>query len=227
MHVRLNHMQHLVQPQQRGITLIESLVAIVVVALGILGVLGVQMRTLSDTRTSVYRGQAIRMIEDLSERMKAHPNALVSIDSYTIAWRPGPAPTPPAAKLCTGATTCTPAEFAAFDLLEWKRNLERNLPLGDATVFYAPAEPNAGSRRQLGVMIRWRENERSTDNAFLADLLTTATNLGGDAGVPACNTSPTSTPRYTCHLQYIPVSSRCAPYFANVTVKYYCPGPQS
>ena len=227
MHIRLNPMQHSVQTPQRGITLIESLVAIVVAALGILGVLGVQMRTLSDTQTSVYRGQAIRMIEDLSERMKAHPNALVSIDSYTIAWRSGAAPTPPAAKLCTGATPCTPEEFAAFDLREWKRNLERNLPLGDATVFFAPSEPNAGSRRQLGVMIRWRENERSTDNAYLADLLTTATNLGGDASVPVCNASPTSTPRYTCHLQYIPVSSRCAPYFADFAVKYFCPGPQS
>ncbi|MCI5070370.1 MAG: type IV pilus modification protein PilV, partial [Acidovorax sp.] len=100
-------------------------------------------------------------------------------------------------------------------------------PLGDANVFFAPAETTAGSRRTVGVMIRWRENERSTDNSYLSDLLTTATNLGGDAGVPACNTSPTATPRYTCHLQYIPVSSRCAPYFADVTVQYFCPGPKS
>lgn len=41
--------------RQRGITLIESLVAIVVAALGILGIVGVQMRTLTDTRTSVSR----------------------------------------------------------------------------------------------------------------------------------------------------------------------------
>ena len=227
MYVRLKTMQHTAQPNQRGITLIESLVAIVVAALGILGVLGVQMRTLSDTQTSVHRAQAIRLIEDLSERMKTHPNALVSIDSYTVDWRPGPAPTPQASKLCEGATNCTHAEFAAYDLREWKRTLERTLPLGDASVFYAPAETTAGSRRQLGVMIRWRENERSTDNSYLADLLTTATNLGGDAGAPVCNVSPTSTPRYTCHLQYIPVSSRCAPYFADVTVQYFCPGPKS
>ena len=44
---------------QRGITLIESLVAILVTALGILGILGVQMRTLTDTQTSVRRAQAM------------------------------------------------------------------------------------------------------------------------------------------------------------------------
>ena len=34
--------------KQRGITLLESMIAIVVAALGILGILGVQMRTLAD-----------------------------------------------------------------------------------------------------------------------------------------------------------------------------------
>ena len=51
-------------PWQRGISLIESLVAIVVMALGILGILGVQMRTLADTQTGVRRAHAIRLIED-------------------------------------------------------------------------------------------------------------------------------------------------------------------
>jgi type IV pilus assembly protein PilV len=210
---------------QRGITLVESLVAIVVASLGILGVLGVQMRTLSDTQTSVHRGQAIRLIEDLSERMKVHPNALNNIANFTIGWRAGAAPTPQAAKICTGATTCTQAEFAAYDLIEWKRAVERALPLGDANVFFAPTEPVAGSRRQVGVLIRWRENERDTDAAYLGSLGTETAILGG-TGAPPCNASAISTPRYTCHLQYIPVSSRCAPYFADTTVQYFCPGPK-
>ena len=61
--------------RQRGFSLIESLVAVVVMALGILGILGVQMRTLADTQTGVRRAQAIRLIEDLSERIKLNPNA--------------------------------------------------------------------------------------------------------------------------------------------------------
>ena len=71
---------------QRGISLIESLVAIVVMALGILGILGVQMRTLADTQTGVRRAQAIRLIEDLSERVKSQPNGLGVMDAYVRDW---------------------------------------------------------------------------------------------------------------------------------------------
>src|SRR5690606_32281252 len=85
--------------RQRGITLIESLVAILVTALGILGILGVQMRTLTDTQTTVRRAQAIRLIEDLGERLKVNPNALMVLGSYQSGWTANP-PTPPAGTNC-------------------------------------------------------------------------------------------------------------------------------
>lgn len=213
-------MQYTRHHPQRGIALIESLVAIVVMALGILGILGVQMSTLTNTQTTVRRAQAIRLIEDLSERMKVHPNALNSINSYTIGWRAGAAPTAQASPVCN-TSACTHAEFAAYDLIEWKRAVERALPLGDANVFFAPGDDSAGSRRQLGVLIRWRENERDTSNDYKEDLSTTSAALGGGSTIPSCDTG------FTCHLQYLPVSGRCAPYFAGATVQYFCPGPKS
>ena len=72
-------MTNTLHKRQRGITLIESMVALVIAALGILGILGVQMRTLSDTSTAVRRAQAIRLIEDLSERMRVNPNAMANL----------------------------------------------------------------------------------------------------------------------------------------------------
>ena len=217
--LRLKPMPYTRHHSQRGITLIESLVAIVVASLGILGILGVQMRTLTDTQTSVRRAQAIRLIEDLSERMKVHPNAMGSINSYTIGWRSGAAPTAQAGTLCD-SSACAHADFAAYDLREWKRAVERALPLGDANVFVAAGETADTNRRQLGVMIRWRENERDTSAAYKNDLSTASTALGG-GGTATCDAG------FTCHLQYIPVSGRCAPYFAGATVQYFCPGPQS
>lgn len=58
-----------------GFTLIETLVATVITALGVLGILGLQMRTLADNQSGVRRAQAIRLIEDLSERTHANPNS--------------------------------------------------------------------------------------------------------------------------------------------------------
>lgn len=211
--------------RQRGITLIESLVAIVIAALGILGILGVQLRTLSDTQTTVRRAQAIRLIEDLSERLKVHPNALGNVGDYTSGYTDVPTTGD-----CASAA-CTRDQLANYDLRVWKQAVANTLPLGRASIFTAAAEPAAGNQRQLGVIIAWRENERSTEDAYKDEInaskikqsdgsFTDATGGGTNTdGSP--NTCPDG---FTCHLQYIPVSARCAPYLGGGFTQYFCPG---
>lgn len=205
--------------RQRGITLLESLVAMVVAALGILGILGVQMRTLTDTQTSVRRAQAIRLIEDLGERMKVNPNALADINAYTSGFSNEPTP-----GSCSSG--CNHSQLAAYDLAIWKKTVKSTLPLGQASVFLAPGE-GAGAnvnRRQLGVMISWRENERDTNSAYKDNIDATkvrATDGSLSAGTDNVNACPADR---TCHLQYLPVAARCAPYFAGAAVQYFCPG---
>lgn len=84
--------------RQQGLTLLESLVAIVVLALGVLGMLGVQMRTLAETQTGVRRAQAVRLIEDLSERIKSNPRGWTSWKTTSPTGTPPlpPQPTAPA-----------------------------------------------------------------------------------------------------------------------------------
>lgn len=181
--------------RERGATLLEVLVSMVVMALGLLGILGVQMRTLADTQTSVRRAQAIRLIEDLSERVHLNPDALnpaVAANYLIPSW--GATATAPTE--CV--TSCTPTQLAIQDQRIWLRSV-RNQNF-DARVFQAADESAAtGNRRQLGVMIAWRENERDSNASyrglFLNDLTTGAN-------------CPTGS---ICHLQFIPLSSRCVP----------------
>lgn len=214
--------------RQRGITLIESLVAIVVAALGILGILGVQMRTLTDTQTSVRRAQAIRLIEDLSERLKAHPNSLLSLANYASTWTTPTTPSPAPSVNCA-STTCNGTQLTTYDMAEWIRSVQRTLPLGDATIFLAPGD-DASNPRQLGVMIRWRENERdivdtSDKKTYKDNLDATQVRAPDGSSSAGAGTAVTCTSAYTCHLQYIPVSARCAPYNAGSGAKqYFCPG---
>ena len=212
--------------RQRGITLIESMVALVIAALGILGILGVQMRTLSDTSTTVRRAQAIRLIDDLGERMRTNPNAMVNLGSYVSNFA-----TNPAVGSC--ASGCDHAALAAYDLAVWKQAVRNSLPLGQAEIFIPPAEAGvaAAQRRQLGVMIAWRENERVSTathttaevDAYKNDIDSTkffdGTVWKEAGGATACPAD------HTCHLQYIPVPSRCAPYAPGGNAPmYYCPG---
>nr|WP_035202089.1 type IV pilus modification protein PilV [Acidovorax sp. CF316] len=194
---------------QHGVSLIESLVAIVVMSLGILGILGVQMRTLSDTQTGVRRAQAIRLIEDLSERMKVNPNALGNINSYKSAF--GATPTGGDCK----TSACDNSQLAVYDITQWKQLVKTNLPGADAEIFVV-ADETDGSRRQLGVMVSWRENERSTDTSatgYKTPLV--ATTIGGSGITCPANSS--------CHLQYIPLNTRCAAYTLDSTPRFYCP----
>ena len=215
-------MTNTLHKRQRGITLIESMVALVIAALGILGILGVQMRTLSDTSTTVRRAQAIRLIDDLGERMRTNPNAMVNLGSYVSNFA-----TNPAVGSC--ASGCDHAALAAYDLAVWKQAVRNSLPLGQAEIFIPPAEAGvaAAQRRQLGIMIAWRENEReisdSTDKKSFKDNID-ATKVRAADGTLSDGAALKCPDDHTCHLQYIPVASRCAPYSPGGVTMHYCPG---
>ena len=212
---RLNTMRHTPLQPQRGVTLIVSLVALVVIALGILGILGVQMRTLTDTQTGVRRAQAIRLIEDMGERMKVNPNALANINAYVTAFADTPT-------LPNCASGCNAAQLAAYDVAVWKRIVRENLPTGQASIFVPPAESGlaTGLGRQLGVMIAWRENERAGTKTDDID----ATKVRAADGTFSAGATLACPADHICHLQYLPVASRCAPYAPGGVTMYYCPG---
>ena len=153
------------------------------------------MRTLADTQTGVRRAQAIRLIEDLSERAKVNPSALANINEYAIGFGSAGTPT----KNCkTGS--CNSSELAQYDISTWKQAVADTLPLGDASVFLSADEATPGNRRQLGVMISWRENENDPAAATIFTPDST-----GSAGI-SCPTNR------ICHLQYIQLNSRCTIY---------------
>ena len=218
-------MQRLKQPmltppprRQRGISLIESLIALVVAALGILGVVGVQMRTLTDTSTTVRRAQAIRLIEDFSERLKVNPNALTILSSYESGFS---ATVSEPANKCTTDPGCTNAQQAAFDVATWKETVKNSLPAGEASIFIAPGETAESNRRQLGVMVAWRENER--EGTKTDDIDATKVRGKNNTLYSAAGTAVSCPTNKTCHVQYITVSARCAPYDnGSTTFSFHC-----
>jgi len=140
--------------------LLESLISIVILAIGVLALMSVQLRTLADTQTSVRRAQAMRAIEDLAERIKANPDGFGQLraGSYASGWNADTASTDDG---CS-SRACSPGELAHSDLMRWKSNLAETLPMGRANVFSSTDENvDAANRRQIGVMVGWRANERA------------------------------------------------------------------
>lgn len=176
---------------QRGISLVEALVALLVLALGILGLAGLQTRTLVESRTTNYRAVAVSMVEDLSERMQFNAEARLTVPNpYVVGWNVQPAM--PANPNCFAAA-CTTAQLAQLDLAQWKATLAALLPGGDASVFVSPDDAN-----QLGVLIGWSENESEK-----ADEANGGANFRAPLAVNTNVAGQVCPPGLICHLVYI------------------------
>lgn len=199
---------------QEGFSLLEALVAIVVMTLGILGILGVQMRTLTDTQAGVRRGQAIRLIEDLGERLESSPDALNNLSSYEVALTDT---LPTDTSDCCTSTACNPSDLAACDIRQWRLRVNGALPGAKMAVFIPKGGP-----RQLGVMIGWNENRyNQSGQAYSASDLSALTAPLAVSGTTSADAAISCPANFTCHLQYVQPTQRCTP--AGSGGALYCP----
>lgn len=148
--------------QQQGLTLIEALVAVLLLGLGVLALLGVQLSTLTETQNTTRRGHAIRIMEDLSERIKSNPNGFSQLSSFVYPsdedkWIKSDA-LPPDATCAASAGTplpCTAEVLAAQDLHTWSESALATLPTGTQLKTFLSAGDASSDQRQLGIMIAW------------------------------------------------------------------------
>ena len=68
--------------RQRGFTLIEIMVTVIVLAIGLLGLAGLQATALKFNSTAYQRSQATILIYDIIERIRAQPIAQTAIFPY-------------------------------------------------------------------------------------------------------------------------------------------------
>ncbi|MEO4046724.1 type IV pilus modification protein PilV [Pseudomonas sp. CAU 1711] len=63
---------------QRGVSLVEVLVTMVILAIGLLGVMGLQARLQESEMETYQRSQALILLEDMAQRLAANRNAAAS-----------------------------------------------------------------------------------------------------------------------------------------------------
>lgn len=107
-------------PNQRGFTLLEVLVTIVIVSIGLLGLLGLQTVSLVNTQVSAARSQASVAADSMADRIRANPKGATDGDYTNVAH---PAASNPPDPQCNSGSTCSTDEMAAFDAWDWDRSL--------------------------------------------------------------------------------------------------------
>ncbi len=117
--------------QQAGLSLIEVLVAVVLLSVGLLGLAGLQASGMRVGQSSIHRSQAAQLAHDMIERMRAN---VANAGAYDLA-------------LGDAAPAC--ANVAACDLRDWRLRLQ-SLPAGTGAVTV--------SGPQATVLVQWDDS---------------------------------------------------------------------
>lgn len=100
---------------QHGFSLLEVMIALLVLAVGLLGLAALQNMGLRLNHQSYERTQATILIDDMIDRMRANPAAVVA-GTYNLGLTGTP---PTAAQNCEASICTTPAAVAAYDMNRW------------------------------------------------------------------------------------------------------------
>ncbi len=157
---------------QRGVTMVESLVALLVLSIGLLGIAGLFVESLHSSRTALLRTHAVNLAGDIADRIRANGNARDRYDTATYSGAPALHSCAPTAAL--GGVNCSVAELAEDDLARWQQAVRDALPAPAdpataAVVSYIPAT-NPGRPDRYRITVAWQEPgvERLSYTAELA-----------------------------------------------------------
>ena len=107
--------------RQGGMSMIELLVAVLVLGIGVLGITALQMVSLQNNRAALYRAEAVQLAYDMMDRTRANPIAVpVAGQAYGGVPLAAIPADPPA--LCHQAQ-CTEVQMVVYDLAMWKCSL--------------------------------------------------------------------------------------------------------
>jgi type IV pilus assembly protein PilV len=118
--------------RQSGLSLLEVLIAIAVLAIGLLGLVQMQAFGLMNVERAYQRSQATVLAYAIADKMRANLTSLNAYLSDTMA--PADAEAQPD---CLTTSGCSAAELAENDLFEWNSALQSELPGASGTIALA------------------------------------------------------------------------------------------
>lgn len=114
----------------RGFSMIEVLIALVILAVGILGVASLQGNALRSNYGAHLRSQATTIAQDMVERLRTNRDfALANSGNYQVNL----GATSTGSTLDCTTNDCNAVELAGFDKDQWLQTIE-NLPSGKGSV---------------------------------------------------------------------------------------------
>jgi type IV pilus assembly protein PilV len=150
--------------RMRGFTLLEVLVALVILSIGLLGLAAMQASALSSTHGSQTESMVVIQARSLADAMTANPDYWGNNSpTFTVS---GTATSPvygsnaPTYSGSCANTVCSPADIAGYDLAQWANQLLTQVPGATATITCAGSAPVGCS-----ITITWTQNSAAALNS--------------------------------------------------------------
>jgi type IV pilus assembly protein PilV len=124
--------------QQHGVSLIESIIALLVISIGLLGIAAMQVTAMKQNASALHHSKAVWAAYDMADRIRANFGQFDIYDGIdtTTAYNQN----------CTTGV-CTAAEMTVSDAQEWS-SIVADLPSGRGTI----TNPNAN---EILIRVMW------------------------------------------------------------------------
>jgi type IV pilus assembly protein PilV len=110
-----------------GFSLVEVLIALIIMSVGMLGIAGLYVHSMQAGRTSLFRHHAVTLAGDVADRIRANPLGGAAYEGAGDL-------------ICAvGGGNCTAADMAANDVALWLAQAAATLPDGTVAVEYDDA----------------------------------------------------------------------------------------
>ncbi|HXE78970.1 MAG TPA: type IV pilus modification protein PilV [Rhodanobacter sp.] len=150
--------------RQRGVSLIEVLVAVMIFSIGLVGLAGLLIMATRSNQAAYLRTQVTFLAHNMADRMSANPMAVWDGSYNSTGY---PVATTVTTK-CDNSSPCTPDDLATHDMQMWSSQLAAFLPNATAKIKcdnsaagFAPSTTQYGMRPPYGgnciMTINWSE----------------------------------------------------------------------
>ena len=182
--------------RQRGGSLLEVLISVLILSIGLLGMVGMQTASLRNEQISITRGLVADAMADIADRIRANNAATLPANAYAYssAYATERANIDGSSTFLTPApncltAVCTPTQLAAFDLAVWRANVDRQLPGG---VGHVVATGTREIDLRYVVTVAWASNAKRAAGAggTLASELAPRTCTAAMTGIAARTCCP-------------------------------------
>lgn len=149
--------------QNHGFSLVEVMVALLVLSIGLLGLAALQTTSMQYNTGSYLRTQATFLAYDIIDRMRANSAAIANSDGNGYDQ---PASSNVTASTNCDSTSCTSAQLALYDVKKWYDKTVATLP----NAINTPPTISIETDRVVTIKIRWMERDLSMSQTWTVQL---------------------------------------------------------